>query len=159
MAELVVNRRIPTYDFTIHTPHSVEANRKTLEAFLRSQSRPRGFVLFSSQVHGSVAGSTFQLFPPEAALHGSTPPVAEGYFVPDDRSGSFVVVRVQSSSIVYGVLAFVVLFASISFFFQDPSLESVAMFLWLAFAGFLFCTLPAIREGSRVSQVLLKLFA
>ena len=95
--KVVVQRRIPTYDVVIRTSCSPSVVRNHIEqVFARGLEKPRGFVLFDNRFWGRFEGETsFSVVSYSKALHGSVQPVIEGYFIPNDESGSDILVRAE----------------------------------------------------------------
>ena len=153
MSETIfIQRRFPTYDFTLSTSLSVTEASAKLDHFLSHQERPKGFVFTDPRVDGTVSGPTFSLRRRQAVFAGSVAPYAEGYFVPA-ANGATAVIRVQIPPWwwLFDIAVVVGVFYAFEFSITWPALAAVA--LMAAFAVALSIG-PVWAEASQVAKLL-----
>jgi hypothetical protein len=155
--KILVQRRFPTYDFSLEISLSATEASKRLDEYLSHQERPKGFVLSDPRVDGNVSGSTFALRRRQSGFGGSVSPYAEGYFVPEgSRSRAYVRVQIPLWWWLFDVALLIGVLVSFEFSFGWPMVGALVLlgaFTLLLSAG------PIWVEASQLKALLEKVFA
>jgi hypothetical protein len=157
--ELIVHRRLPTYQFIIRTSRSVRENSDLLEKYLANQPRPRGFVISDPRLEGNVLGSTFFVREYGSWMWGSMVPSIEGEFVPGER-GSDVVVEVgHSRAALWSMGAFVVFSAASMVATDGVHFETIPLLGFFVLVATVVVLVPVVFQGSYAARLLAGIFA
>ncbi len=156
---VLVTRRIPTYQFVIRTSRSVRENAQLLESYLINQKRPRGFVVYDPRLAGQVSGSTFSVRQYGAWMWGSLIPTIEGEMIPNE-DGSDVLVEVAHDGIWLGVIiALVITVVAVSILLDGLNLRSAGFLVYAIAATCGAALLPILLHGSQAAKMLGSIFA
>jgi hypothetical protein len=155
MTEVIIQQRLPSYDFVIRTTFSRS------EAAARLDGVFRGDPSKSPALSGSFDGGAFTVSP-VPLIHGNSPPAIQGYMVPNEEGGTDVVVRVGTMSsklalaALAGIPAVVAVVAGIA---ADFAREIFLLTPFIAAVGPAIVAFSVIPEGQRVRQILSKALA
>ena len=144
MVTLTVLRRVPTYDFVIHTECPVATSTEALDKGL--SSGPSGIGGISeSRVSGRLAGSSFELRY-RGLVYPLYSPVVSGYAVENGRGGSDVICRVEQSRTSRFLLWFGLAVSVVAIFSMDFP-ENLVFGPAVAFLMLVFTYAPVVDAG------------
>ena len=155
MIQVLVQRRLPTYDVLIRTSHDCVFVRNRLVALFEESRKPlRGLVLFDLRVQGSFDGenSFVARSSREMTSYNAPAPTLDGYILPNESGGCDVLIRATYPSYWWKIDAFLSAAFLMMAGFHEPLMLP---FLAVMLAAITF--LPLWAAGSSFANRLEKL--